>query len=124
MNDKTKTISQIQTQEQELNTTPLLSSTSEVILFFEPLELSTDNLAEDNNIQLDSDEFKRGLKDSSYYAGIYTGLINSGMSMDDSITLILNKMNVDHSVQITNINANATIESSKNATILKEKEML
>jgi len=122
MNDKTKTISQ--TQEQELNTTPLLSSTSEVILFFEPLEISTDNLTEDTNIQLDSYEFKRGLKDSSYYAGIYTGLINSGFSMDDSITLILNKMNVDHSVQITNINANASIEASKNATILKEKEML
>ena len=122
MNDKIKTISQ--TQEQELNTTPLLSSTSEVILFFEPLELSTDNLVEDSNIQLDSDEFKRGLKDSSYLSGFYTGLINSGISMEDSITLILNKMNVDHSVQITNINANASIESSKNATILKEKEML
>jgi len=122
MNDKTKTISQ--TQERELNTTPLLSSTSEVILFFEPLEISTDNIAEDTNIQLDSDEFKRGLKDSSYYAGIYTGLINSGLSMDDSITIILNKMNVEHSVQITNINANASIEASKNATILKEKEML
>jgi len=37
---------------------------------------------------------------------------------------LINKMNVDHSVQITNINANASIESSKNATILKEKEML
>ena len=119
MNDKNKS----QTQESEL-TTPLLSSTSEVILFFEPLEISTDNLAEDTNIQLDSDEFKRGLKDSSYYSGFYTGLINSGISMDDSITLILNKMNVDHSVQITNINANASIESSKNATILKEKDML
>jgi len=119
MNDKT--LSQI--QEQEL-TTPLLSSTSEVILFFEPLEITTDNLTEDNNIQLDSDEFKKGLKDSSYYSGFYTGLINSGISMDDSITLILNKMNVDHSVQITNINANASIEASKNATILKEKDML
>jgi len=116
---KDKTIS----QEQEL-ATPLSPSTSEVILFFEPLELSTDNLAEDTNIQLDSDEFKRGLKDSSYYTGMYTGLINSGISMEDSITLILNKMNIDHSVQITNINANASIESSKNATILKEKDML
>jgi len=115
MNDKT--------QEQDL-TTPLLSSTSEVILFFEPLEISNENLVEDSNIQLDSDEFKRGLKDSSYLSGFYTGLINSGISMDDSITLILNKMNVDHSVQITNINANSSIEASKNATILKEKDML
>jgi len=112
-------------QEQELTlSTPLSSNTSEVILFFEPLEISSDNLVEDDNIQLDNNEFKSGLKDASYYAGFYTGLINSGLSMDDSVTLILNKMNVDHSLQVTSMNANASIECSKNTLILKEKDML
>jgi len=117
-NNKTNTIS----QEQEILSS--VSSTSETILFFEPLEISTDNLVEDTNIQLDNNEFIKGLKDASYYSGFYTGLINSGLSMDDSVTLILNKMNVDHSIQITTINSNASIECSKNATLIKEKDML
>jgi hypothetical protein len=107
----------------EIKASPL-SSDSDPILFFEPLELTTDNLAEDINIQLDKTEFIRGLKDASYACGMYTALINCGMSMEDSIGIIMNKMNVDHNILMSRIQADGSIEVSKNTSILKEKDML
>jgi len=94
------------------------------IMFFEPLELSTENLAEDINIQFDKSEFIKGLKDSSYFAGLYTGLLNCGFTQEDSVALIFNRMNIENNIEIGKISANATIESSKNVSNAKEKEML
>jgi len=111
----------VKTEPSELSVTPP-SSDSDVIMFCEPLLISTDNLAE--NVQLDKDEFIRGLKDSSYFAGMYTGLINSGMSMEDTVALIFNFMNVNHNIKTTEISANANIEVSKNVAMSKEKELL
>ena len=100
------------------------TQSSDVILFFEPLEISTSNLSENRNIQLDNEEFIKGLKDVSYACGMYTGLLNSGISVEDAIEIIIGKMNIEHSLEVAKINANASIESSKNATLVKEKEML
>lgn len=109
----------------KLESSPLSSdSTSDLIMFFEPLELGTDNLAEDDRIQLDNDEFVRGLKDASYACGMYTALINVGFSMEDAVAYIFNRMNVDHNIETTKISANANIEVSKNVAIAKEKELL
>jgi len=98
-------------------------TSDDVILFFEPLEINTSNLSE-NTIQLDKNEFMRGLKDSSYVSGIYTGLLNSGISVEDAVEIVIGKLNIEHSLEVAKINANASIESSKNATLVKEKEML
>ena len=98
-----------------------------MILFFEPLEINMSNLSnlsENRNVQLDENEFMRGLKDSSYVSGIYTGLLNSGISVEDAIEIVISKMNIEHSLEVAKINANASIECSKNATLVKEKEML
>lgn len=109
----------------KLESSPLSSdSTSDLIMFFEPLELGTDNLAEDDRIQLDNDEFVRGLKDASYACGMYTALINVGFSMEDAVAYIFNRMNVDHNIEVSKINANATVESSKNVAVVREKELL
>ena len=114
-------VKELTTELSELKVTPP-SSDSDVIMFCEPLLISTDNLAED--IQLDKDEFIRGLKDASYFSGMYTGLINSGMSMEDTVALIFNFMNVNHNIKTTEISANANIEVSKNVAMSKEKELL
>jgi len=100
------------------------TQSSDVILFFEPLEINTSNLAENTNIQLDNEEFIKGLKDVSYACGMYTGLINSGFSVEDAIEIVIGKLNIEHSLEVAKINANASIECSKNATLVKEKEML
>ena len=97
---------------------------SDMILFFEPLEINTSNLSENTNIQLDKNEFMRGLKDSSYVSGIYTGLLNSGISVEDAVEIVIGKLNIEHSLEVAKINANASIESSKNALMIKEKDML
>lgn len=111
------------TQLSELKPSPP-SSDSDFVLFFEPLELGTDNLAEDDRIQLDNDEFARGLKDASYACGMYTALLNCGFSMEDAVAYIFNRMNVDHNIETTKISANANIEVSKNVVVSKDKEML
>lgn len=97
---------------------------NEPILFFEPLEISTENLAEDINVQYDKNEFIKGLKDASYFAGLYTGLINAAFTQEDAITLIFNRMNIENNIEISKINANSNIECSKNTLTLKEKEIL
>ena len=111
-----------QTQKSKIESTSPTPS-SDMILFFEPLEINTSNLSE-NTIQLDKNEFMRGLKDSSYVSGIYTGLLNSGISVEDAVEIVIGKLNIEHSLEVAKINANASIESSKNATLVKEKEML
>ena len=57
-------------------------------------------------------------------SGIYTGLLNSGISVEDAVEIVIGKLNIEHSLEVAKINANASIESSKNATLVKEKEML
>jgi len=112
-----------QTLKSKIESTSTTQS-SDVILFFEPLEINMDGLSENINIQLDNEEFIKGLKDVSYACGMYTGLINTGFSIDDAIEIILGKMNIEHNIEIAKISANATIESSKNMVISKEKDML
>jgi len=112
-----------QTQKSKIESTSPTPS-SDMILFFEPLEISTLNLSENTNIQLDNEEFIKGLKDVSYACGMYTGLLNSGISVEDAIEIVIGKMNIEHSLEVTKINANASIECSKNATLVKEKELL
>lgn len=108
----------------ELKIASTPSSDSDVIMFFDPLDIGTDNLAEDINIQLDRDEFIKGLKDVSRVCGMYTGLLNAGWSLEDSVAYIFNKMNVDHNIEVAKINANSNVEVSKNASMIKDKESL
>ena len=103
---------------------PSQSSDSDVLMFCQPLDISIENLEEDSTIQLDKDEFVKGLKDASYICGVYTALINTGWSMEDTVAYIFNFMNVKHNIETTTINANASIECSKNVSDAKSKEML
>ena len=115
-----------QTQKSKIESTSPTPS-SDMILFFEPLEINMSNLSnlsENRNVQLDENEFMRGLKDVSHVCGMYTGLINSGFSIDDAIEVVIGKLNIEHSLEVAKINANASIECSKNALMIKEKDML
>jgi len=110
--------------EEQILPLELNKSNSDVMMFFEPLEVSTDNLAEDVNIQFDKDEFVRGLKDSSYFAGMYTGLINVGFSMEDSVALIFNRMNIENNISVSKISADSSIEVSRNVSNAKDHDSL
>ena len=102
----------------------LNKSNSDEITYFDPLEISTDNLAEDVNIQYNKDEFIRGLKDSSYACGMYTGLLNSSWSTEDAVSYVFNRMNIENNIRISEISANASIEVSKHVSNAKENSEL
>jgi len=120
-----ETPNEVKTELQELKISSSTDSTSdsEQIFYCEPFILDTDNL-EDDSVQLDKDEFVRGLKDASHACGMYTALINSGFSVEDAVSYVFNFMNVSHNIETAKINANSSIEVSKNVAISKEKDML
>jgi len=106
---------ELETSALELNEAKL--NLDDPIMFFEPIDI--------NGIeQLDKDEFNRGIKEASFACGMYTALLNCGFTQEDSIAYIFNRMNIENNIEIGKISANATIESSKNVNLAKEKEML
>lgn len=52
------------------------------------VELNTEKL---NNLELDIDEFRRGLKDASYMAGQYSALRSVGLSEEFAYNVVLNE---------------------------------
>lgn len=94
----------------------------EPLFFTMPVIFSTENLAED--IQFDKYEFDKGIKQASCDCGIFTALVNSGISYDDAIAYILTLKNVDMNIKIAEINSKSTVEASKNQQILIEKQQL
>jgi len=100
------------------------SPLDDILMFTEPFSISTDNLENDADVQIDKDEFIKGMKDASYFSGMYTCFINSGFNMEDAISIIMNKMNVDHNILMSRIQTDGSIEVSKNSVLIKEKDML
>ncbi|HEY8888930.1 MAG TPA: hypothetical protein VIM70_01550 [Clostridium sp.] len=90
---------------------------SDIIMFFEPMELSVPK-------QLDKEEFIRGIKEASCACGMYTALINCGWSMEDSVAYIFNKMNIENNIKISEISANGSIEVSKHVSNAKDNSEL
>jgi len=117
---ETSETSKTDTEQEKESKSPL----DDILMFTEPFSISTDNLENDKDIQIDKDEFVKGMKEASYFSGFYTCLINSGMSMEDVISIIMNKMNVDHNILMSRIQTDGSIEVSKNSVLLKEKDML
>jgi hypothetical protein len=93
----------------------------QLTMFCEPIYINTENVEE---LELDKDEFNKGLKESSYIAGFVTGLINSGWDLDSSINYLFAKLNSSMNIDISNINAKANIETSKNQNIVIEKQQI
>lgn len=72
----------------------------------------------------DDDEFQRGIDEYSYVCGALTALCNAGLSPSEAIEYIVNKDTIQHNLEVTKIGANATVESSKYASIKGELENL
>jgi len=92
------------------------------MILCDPLSISTENLAED--LEFDALEFKRGLRDSSYFSGMYTGYINAGIPVEDCISLIIGQLNLEMNVKLSEITAETNIEVSKIKSIEVEKQSL
>jgi len=106
---------ELETSALELNEEKL--NLDEPIMFFEPIDIN-------GTEKLDMNEFTRGIKEASFACGMYTALLNVGFTQEDSVAYLFNRMNIENNIEIGKISANATIESSKNVSLAKDKEML
>lgn len=92
------------------------------VYFYTALPMSTENLAED--IKYNKDEFNKGLNLASYDCGVYTALVNSGVSAENAMTYIFTLKNIDMNIKLAEINAKSSVEVSKNQSIMIEKSQL
>ena len=77
---------------------------------------------EQYNATFDADEFQRGINEYSFVCGALTALCNSGLTPAEAIEYIVNVDTIKHNLEVTRIGADATIESSKYASIKGELE--
>lgn len=78
-----------------------------------PIEIELD--------QYDADEFDRGIKETSYVAGVVTALLNAGVTEGFVLDYILNKETIKHNLETVKINKEMNIEISKNHKVVNEK---
>jgi hypothetical protein len=69
----------------------------------------------------DSDEFYRGIHETSYLAGKITALLNVGVDQNFVLDYLLNQATIEHNLKTAEINKETSIEVSKNAKISQEK---
>jgi len=83
--------------------------------FFIPLDCSSQA-----DLQLNNEEFARGLKEFSYVSGAITSLCNSGLKPSEAIDYIMSLDAIRHNLETTKIGAKATVDASKYAFIKGE----
>jgi hypothetical protein len=93
----------------------------QLTMFCEPIYLDTENV---EDLQLDKIEFEKGLKEVSYLSGMVTGLINIGIPLEEAINYLYARLNSDMNIKIAEINCKASIESSKNTSIIMDKQQV
>jgi hypothetical protein len=69
----------------------------------------------------DTDEFYRGIHETSYLAGKITAILNAGFSEASALDLILSMETVKHNIKVAEINRETSVEVSKNAKLSQEK---
>lgn len=66
-------------------------------------------------------DFKQGILDSSYAAGVITALLNTGVSESFVLDYLLSKESVEHNLKVAQINKEMNIEISKNHKVTNDK---
>jgi hypothetical protein len=69
----------------------------------------------------DVEEFKRGIKETSYLAGVITAILNTGVSESFVLDYLLSKETIAHNLKTAEINKEMNIEISKNHKAAAEK---
>lgn len=98
----------------EENENRIEETRDETIWFAEPLLVSQEKL-------FTLTEFTDGLKIGAEYAGMISALISSGIEYYDAVGIACTIINRDMNITMNKQNAEATIESSKNANVVADK---
>lgn len=72
----------------------------------------------------DTEEFHKGIKETSYLSGVITALLNTGVSEGFVLDYLLNKETIKHNIKTAEINKEMNIEIAKNQRIVTEKHEL
>lgn len=93
---------------------------SKLEFYREAMEFEDDEL---NNL-VDSDDFQNGVKVGSYFGGMYTTLVNMGIDLQTASDLLINQQTLMANERSQKVNADMSIEMSKNQIIQMEKSQL
>jgi hypothetical protein len=69
----------------------------------------------------DTDEFYRGINETSYISGVVTALLNTGVSESFVLDYLLSKDSIAHNIKVAEINKSMNVEVAKNAKLAQEK---
>jgi hypothetical protein len=69
----------------------------------------------------DTEEFYRGIKETSHLAGVITAMLNTGVSEGFVLDYLMNKDSIAHSIKVSEINKEMNIEMVKNQKATVEK---
>lgn len=72
----------------------------------------------------DADEFHRGLKETSYAAGVITAMLNAGVTEGFVLDYLLNKETIKHNIESAKLNKEMNIEIAKHTRAAQEKQEL
>jgi hypothetical protein len=72
----------------------------------------------------DTDEFFKGISETSYLAGVITAILNTGVSESFILDYLMNKDSIAHSIKVSEINKEMNIEIAKNQKLTVEKNEL
>jgi hypothetical protein len=75
-------------------------------------------------LDINQNEFAKGINEASYISGYYTALVNSGMSLEFAQNYLLNVLACNMSIEIAKINAQSNVDVSKHQQIVMEKNSL
>jgi hypothetical protein len=88
---------------------------TEEIYFAKPL------LLKDKKLILENPNFKKGIDDASYFAGLYSTLISAGMSNKEAFTCLFTKFDSDLTLKINENNNKATVDAAKFVQVTVDK---
>jgi hypothetical protein len=69
----------------------------------------------------DTDQFYKGIADTSHIAGVITALLNTGVSESFVLDFLLSRETIAHNVKVAEINKEMNIDVAKNAKLTQEK---
>lgn len=107
-------------QEQFIDISELTEQLQQVNI--NPIELPIDNLQE--VIEYDKNEFEKGIRSMSFLAGELTALLNTGITKEDAVTILVNKDNIEHAQKLQQmINENNIKVVEKQAEKVQNQEL-
>lgn len=120
----------LEVQEQELEQDKTNLSADERFI---ELEIAKEEIRIEKEIWLDTEskhefikteQFDQGLTDSAYYVGLYTGLLNGGISTDKAWEMTINAQNIKYNLEATKMNADMNVNVAKQQSIVIDKNAI